>query len=158
MLLLALLVQAILVIFISGILYGFSDFIMKALNNLSPKSAVAAMQNINVTVYRSVFMVVFILLVPVSVATAAWSVASVGWVDSIFVVAGAFLYILGVFMVTGTGNVPLNESLKRVDAAGDESDATWKRYYTRWTRLNTLRCICGVLAGISWILAVYANM
>lgn len=158
LLLTALLTQAILVIFISGILYGFSDFIMKALNKLSSKNAVAAMQNVNVAVYRSVFMVVFMSLVPIAVATAIWSVAALGWESSVFVVAGALLYILGMFMVTGMGNVPLNEALKRIDANHQEAEVAWKMYYARWTRLNTLRCVFGVFAGMSWIFAVYVNM
>lgn len=131
---------------------------MKALNNLSPKNAVAAMQNINVGVYRSMFMVVFMSLVPMAIATAIWSVVALGWGSSVFVVAGALLYILGMFMMTGMGNVPLNESLKRIDANHQEAEAAWKTYYTRWTRLNTLRCVFGVLAGVSWIFAVYLNV
>lgn len=131
---------------------------MKALNKLSSKNAVAAMQNVNVAVYRSVFMVVFMSLVPIAVATAIWSVAALGWESSVFVVAGALLYILGMFMVTGMGNVPLNEALKRIDANHQEAEVAWKMYYARWTRLNTLRCVFGVFAGMSWIFAVYVNM
>lgn len=116
------------------------------------------MQNVNVAVYRSVFMVVFMSLVPIAVATAIWSIIALGWESSVFVIAGALLYILGMFMVTGMGNVPLNESLERIDANHQEAGVAWKMYYTRWTRLNTLRCVFGVLAGMSWIFAVYVNM
>jgi len=131
---------------------------MKAFNNLSSKNAVVAMQNINVTVYRSLFMVVFISLVPVSVATAVWSIVTFGWVNSALVVAGTLMYIFGMFMVTGMGNVPLNESLKQVDANRQGADSAWRDYHKRWVRLNTLRCVFGVVAGISWILAVYINL
>lgn len=153
-----LLVQAALTIFISGILYSFSDFIMKAFNTLSSRNAVAAMQGINITVYRSLFMVIFMSLVPISIITAIWSIATLGWTDSLFVVLGTLFYIVGTFIITGLGNVPLNESLKQVDINHQEVSSAWKSYYTRWTRLNTLRCLFGILAGFSYIFAVYLNL
>lgn len=131
---------------------------MKAFNKLSSKNAVAAMQNINVTVYRSIFMVIFMSLVPVSIATAIWSIVTLGWTDSLFVIVGALAYVFGMFMVTGMGNVPLNESLKQVDTNSQAVDSAWREYYKRWTRLNTIRCAFGVVAGICWILAAYLNM
>ncbi len=148
-----LLAQAIMAIFISGILYSFSDFIMRALDDLPPKNAVAAMQNINVSVYRSIFMVVFISLVPLSIAVSIWSIITTGWSGSLFVLVGTLLYVFGMFILTGTGNVPLNESLKQIDASHQEAVGAWKSYYKRWTRLNTLRCIFGVAAGVCWTFA-----
>ncbi len=109
------------------------------------------MQNINVAVYRSIFMVVFISLVPLSIATTIWSIVTVGWSGSLFVGVGTLLYVFGMFIMTGMGNVPLNESLKQVDTSHQEVVGAWKNYYKRWTRLNTLRCIFGIAAGVSWI-------
>jgi uncharacterized membrane protein len=69
--------------------------------------------------------------------------------NSLFVIIGTLFYIFGMFMVTAIGNVPLNESLKRMDANYQETEAAWKTYYTRWKKLNTLRCVFGMLAGVS---------
>lgn len=158
LLLTILLVQTILTIFISGILYSFSDFIMKAFNALPSKNAVAAMQSINTTVYRSIFMVIFISLVPISIITTIWSVVTLGWTHSLFVILGALFYIVGTFIITGVGNVPLNKLLEQVDVSHQEVNSAWKNYYARWTRLNTIRCIFGILAGLSYALAVYLNL
>jgi uncharacterized membrane protein len=145
-------------IFISGLLYGFSDFIMRGLNSLSPKSATEAMQNINVTVYKSLFMFLFILLTIGSLVVAIWSVLMNDWQDSVAVLSGSILYFFGMFLLTGRGNVPLNESLRKTKTSSSSSDAqaVWLNYYKKWTRLNTLRCVFGVLAGICWLMASYA--
>lgn len=153
-----LIIQAILVVFLSGILFAFSDFILKAFNKLPPKHAVAAMQHINVTVYQSVFMAIFVLLVPISIASCAWSVITLGLASSVFAIVGSLFYIVGVCFVTGAGNVPLNESLKKIDANQQDTNTAWRAYYKKWTRLNTLRSIFGILAGASWLLASYANL
>lgn len=116
------------------------------------------MQNVNVAVYRSVFMIVFMSLVPIAAATTIWSITALGWMNSVFVIIGALLYILGMFMVTGMGNVPLNASLKHIDVNHQDTEVAWKTYYTRWTKLNTLCCVFGILTGVSWIIAVYANI
>lgn len=142
-------------IFVSGLLYGFSDFIMRGLNKLSPKSATEAMQNINVTVYRSLFMLLFVLLAIGSVIVAIWSVLAHGWQDSAAVLSGSVLYILGMLLLTGRGNVPLNESLRVASSSSSDIESVWSDYYRKWTRLNTLRCAFGVLAGISWLIASY---
>ncbi len=142
-------------IFVSGILYGFSDFIMRGLNSLSPKSATRAMQSINVTVYKSLFMVMFMILAVGSLIIAIWSVVVYDWQDSAMTILGSALYIFGMFMVTGRGNVPLNEALRNADSSVRDIDAVWSNYYRKWTRLNTLRCIFGVLAGICWLISSY---
>lgn len=153
----ALLFLAISTIFISGILYGFSDFIMRGLNNLSPKNATEAMKSINVTVYKSLFMVLFVLLAIASIVIAAWSILTYGWQESMFTISGSLFYILGMFMVTGRGNVPLNESLHNTDSSSRDIASIWSNYYSKWTRLNTLRCILGVFAGICWLAASYVT-
>lgn len=156
---LILLLQAILVIFISGILYGFSDFIMRGLNKLPANNAIAAMQYINATVYRSLFMVLFAILVATSIVTAVWSVLTQGWSDSLYVLLGSICYVFGMFMITGRGNVPLNESLRKFESTHSaNAESAWRTYYAPWTRLNTVRCVFGVLAGINWIIAAYLSL
>lgn len=128
---------------------------MRSLNNLSSKAATEAMQSINTTVYRSLFMVLFILLAIGSIVVAIWSILAYGLQESLLTLLGSLLYVFGMFMVTGRGNVPLNESLRKVDSSSSDMDRLWSNYYTKWTRFNTLRCVFGVLAGISWAISAY---
>lgn len=147
-------IHALLILFISGILYGFSDFIMRALNKLPAQNAISTMNHINVSVYKSVFMVLFMLLVPVSIAIAIFSIVTIGWSDSITVIVATGLYVFGMFMVTGMGNVPLNEELKNHSLNGNhDSSTTWHHYYVTWTKLNSLRCVLGAASSVGFIIA-----
>ena len=150
----AFLTQGLLVLFISGILYSFSDFIMRALNRLPSKLAIEAMNAINVSVYKSLFMVLFMLLPITSVILTITSVLMYGWGESAFVLSAGVVYIIGMFTVTGRGNVPLNEMLKS-KVFNQNNEETWNRYYVKWTRLNTLRCIFGVVSSLLFVVAAY---
>ena len=154
MLELALFTQGLLILFISGILYGFSDFIMRALNRLPSRLATDAMNAINISVYRSFFIVLFMLLPITSVILAITSVLMNGWSESAFVLSAGVVYIIGMFAVTGRGNVPLNELLKS-KAFNKNDEDIWNKYYVRWTRLNTLRCVLGVISSLLFVIAAY---
>lgn len=140
-------------LFVSGILYGFSDFIMRALNQLGPSHATEAMQRINGTVYRSLFMVLLMVLTLIAILAMIWSLVTYGWAsESRFVLAGSVAYVV-MFGVTGRGNVPLNQSLARTSSTAKNIASVWENYYRSWTRFNTLRSIAGVIAGFCWIIA-----
>ena len=65
--------------------------------------------------------------------------------------AGALSYIVGTFLVTGMGNVPLNNELAAASPDDAAARETWARYLVRWTRLNTARTIASALAlGLFW--------
>ena len=111
------------------------------------------MNSINVSVYTSLFIVLFMLHPISSLFLAVASVIVYGWSDSMIVVLAGAMYIAGMFMVTGKGNVPLNESLKLSASGTGNLDSTWRNYFVRWTRLNTIRCAFGVLSAVMFIVA-----
>lgn len=49
--------------------------------------------------------------------------------------------VIGMFVVTLIGNVPLNNRLDAADPASAEGKAVWSDYLTRWTLLNHLRTV-----------------
>ena len=69
-----------------------------------------------------------------------------------WLLAGAVAYFVGTFLVTGLGNVPLNDQLASVSATDPGSDAVWKHYLARWTLLNTIRTIAAVVAALAFTL------
>lgn len=136
---------------IAGVFFAFSSFIMKALARLPSKEGMAAMQSINVVVLNPVFLGVFmgtavmsLLIFIISIMN--WELPSAAWFLS-----GALLYIVGTFLVTGIGNVPLNNQLAAIAVTDDTAAAIWQHYLERWTRLNTLRTICAVAATVMLI-------
>ena len=133
---------------IGGTLFAFSTFIMAALRRLPDAEGVRAMQRINTTVFTPWFMGTFFgttLLSIAAVVLAFLSEEQSRWAG--IATAGA-IYVLGVFVVTAAGNVPLNNALDRVDADAPETAEFWSGYLRVWTRWNHLRaaaCVASIL-------------
>lgn len=134
---------------IAGVFFAFSNFIMGALERLDAGQGMAAMQSINVVVLNPLFLGIFsgtavVSLVAAGLAVATWGVARAGWF-----IAAALLYCLGTFVLTGVGNVPLNNQLEAMPVSDPEASGLWQRYLDRWPRLNTIRTIASMAAAIA---------
>jgi uncharacterized membrane protein len=71
-----LMIAGLAVALVAGVFLGFSDFIMRGLAQAPASQGAAGMVGLNRTVYRSVFMVLFLGLVPVSGTLASWRFGS----------------------------------------------------------------------------------
>ena len=139
---------------VAGVLFGFSSFIMRALARLPAAQGVRAMQSINVTVTKSLFVLLSVgtaigaVLVPILVA-------ALGPVPGArYLVAGSILYFSGTFMVTVVYHVPRNNARAVVQPAGTEAIAAWPRYVSGWTDWNHVRTAAALAACVSLALAV----
>jgi uncharacterized membrane protein len=134
---------------LGGLYFAFSTFIMRALGELGQAAGAAAMNAINSTILRSLFMPFFFgtTLTSLALAVAAlfrWSEAGAG-----AMLAGGIVYVLGMFGVTMAFNVPLNNALAAVDTAAPEAAQVWARYLRDWTFWNHVRTIaCIAAAGL----------
>jgi len=136
---------------IAGILFAFSNFIMAALERISPSAGMAAMQSINVTVLNPVFFLFFLGAAVLSVVLGIYGVAHWQQSGSVWLVAGAVLYVLGSFVVTAAANVSLNEALAKLDAANAASFTFWTEYIAKWCVWNHVRTIASLLACVAFI-------
>ncbi|KGN39925.1 anthrone oxygenase family protein [Knoellia aerolata] len=68
-------------------------------------------------------------------------------------VAGALLGLAGL-VVTGAGNVPLNDRLAPLVPGAPDTEGEWTAYLTAWTRWNHLRTVAAL--GSSVLLALAA--
>jgi uncharacterized membrane protein len=139
---------------IGGAFFVFSSFIMKALGRLPSAEGIAAMQSINVVVINPTFLGTFMGTAVVSLLAAALAIKGWGTPSAPFFLAGAFLYLVGTFLVTGLGNVPLNNQLTAVSATDPEAISVWKHYLDRWTLLNTIRTVAAVAAALMFALGL----
>lgn len=139
---------------VGGIFFAFSNFVMKALARMPSSEGLLAMQTINITVLNTGFLSVFMGTAIVSAIIAA--AAMTGWdaTSSPYLLGGALAYVLGTWLVTGLGNVPLNNQLAALVPNDAMSDVVWQHYLTRWTRLNTLRTAAAVLAMMLFALGL----
>lgn len=131
---------------IAGVFFAFSSFVMKALAKLPSSEGIEAMQSINVVVLNPSFLGVFMGTTVISVVVAALAVKGWAMPSAPYLLAGALLYVVGTFLVTGLGNVPLNNQLAAVSASDPDAIRVWKHYLDRWTMLNTIRTGAAIAA------------
>jgi uncharacterized membrane protein len=128
----------------AGTYFAFSGFIMRSFSTMDTMGAIAAMNAINVTIQKSLFMALFFgstIIGLLMVVFGFWQWGNPGADRSL---AAGVIYVVGMFAVTVAANVPLNNALARVSSGGEEAARTWGHYLNRWTRWNTLRTIASV--------------
>lgn len=130
-----------------GIFYGFSSFIMPALARVAPEEGIHAMQRINVDVYHWSFMGLFFGIPFACLGIGGYAIFRWDEPWAMYALLGSIVYVVGTFVVTAAGNVPLNEALAAVEAPTAEAAATWSRYLVEWTRWNHVRTAACILAA-----------
>ena len=108
------------------------------------------MQSINVVVLNKSFLGMFLGTAVISMLVAGLAIKGWGAPSSNWLLAGALFYFIGTFLVTGLGNVPLNEQLAAVTATDDDAVTVWEHYLDRWTLLNTVRTVAATAAAFSF--------
>ena len=139
---------------IGGVFFTFSSFIMKALAKVPSAEGIAAMQSINVVVLNPSFLGVFMGTTVICVFVAALAIKGWAMPSAPYFLAGALLYVVGTFFVTGLGNVPLNEQLAAVSASDPKAISIWEDYLDRWTFLNTIRTGAAAAASLMFTLGI----
>ena len=138
---------------LAGVFQSFSDFVMRGLLRAAPAGGIESMQQLNRTVFRSVFLTTFLALVPVSIALAIYAWFALNGPAMGLIIAAAVIYFHFVFIVTAAGNVPMNEKLDKMDPASAEAAAYWSIYGRVWTRWNTLRTFGSIATAGCYLLA-----
>ena len=141
----------------AGVYFAFSGFIMQAFGKIESAQSIAAMNSINETILRSLFMPLFfgsslISVLLIIVAFVQWSEAG----TILILIAGA-VYFVGMFACTVLFNVPLNNSLARLDPNSANAHQVWSHYLKTWTNWNHLRTVSSLVTCILcvWLLSNY---
>jgi uncharacterized membrane protein len=137
---------------IGGVFFAFSSFVMAALARRPAPEGIAAMQAINITVINPLFLGAFLGTALLSLLLPAAAFFTSG--ANAFLIAGSLLYLFGTFGVTIFGNIPHNNRLARLDAAGAEARAYWPDHHRLWTRWNHVRTVAALLAALAFTLAL----
>lgn len=138
---------------LAGVLQSFSDFVMQGLQRAAPAGGIESMQQLNRTVYRSLFLAIFFLLVPATIGFAIFAWFNMTGLEQTLILAAPIIYVPLVFFVTAFGNVPMNERLDKMDHTSAEAAAYWTTYGRVWTRWNTLRTSAAIAVSLSYLLA-----
>lgn len=139
---------------LAGIYFIFSNTVMKALAEMEPAIGITAMQKINKIIINPGFMSLFM-----GAPTLSLYLVYVGWFGEVgdaswWLLSGGLLIIIGNFILTAAGNVPLNNELEAVDPHSGDGKQVWHRYLDRWVLLNSIRSYATATATAVLIVAV----
>jgi uncharacterized membrane protein len=132
----------------SGLLFAFSNFVMKALTQLPAEQGMAAMQKINVAILNPVFLLLFMGTAVLCVVLTIYAVRQTPSRATVLLIAGSMCYLVGTVGVTMIFNVPLNNAL----AASQETDA-WPSYVRSWLAWNHVRTVLTLGAALAFTFA-----
>lgn len=139
---------------ISGVFLAFSDFVMRSLSAASPRSGIEAMQLINRKVYKSIFLVGLLGMAPVAAALAVYAWIAIQGPAQTWFIAGGAIYVIGTFLVTMLGNVPMNQRLDAMATDGAPARDYWTTYARFWTLWNHVRTAASALAAASFLIGL----
>jgi uncharacterized membrane protein len=139
---------------IGGVYFAFSAFIMTSLSRVDHSKGIAVMTAINSDILKSVFMPLFIGTTFASVALTTMATFRWGEPGSVAICWGGTVYVIGMFLVTIVGNVPLNTALAVVSPSGVEAKLIWESYLKNWVFWNSLRMIASLAATALFIGAI----
>ena len=132
---------------VSGTFFAFSTFVMPALDRLAPAQSISAMQSINRVVLNPPFMTAMFGTAVACIGLIVWAARSWDRPEAKWLVAGGALYILGTIVVTMAANVPLNDTLEKVNPAGAAAADQWSDFLGPWTVWNHVRAATGLGAA-----------
>lgn len=127
---------------VTGLLFAFSNFVMRALADLPNDKGMFAMQRVNETILNPVFLILFLGTPALCVLIAFESALQLGSSDRLLLLLGALAYLIGPFGITVLFNVPLNNKLAKAERS--VADVVWPIYQKQWQRWNHLRTCIGV--------------
>ncbi|MCB1123372.1 MAG: DUF1772 domain-containing protein [Verrucomicrobiae bacterium] len=137
---------------VGGIFFAFSTFIMKALARVPSSEGIRTMQSINITVINPAFLGVFL---GTAVLSAVIVLLSLGvWSESLshWFFVGALQYVIGTFLVTVFGNVPLNNRLESI--LPEDGEKLWAHYLSKWTFWNHIRTMAAIVAAFCFTMGL----
>lgn len=140
---------------IAGLFYSYSCSVNIGLGRLNDRDYLSAMQSINRAILNPWFFISFIgtlFMLPFS----AWFIYdSPPSLAFYFFLAATLVYLFGVFGITVTVNVPLNEALDKIDIANatiEEINTQRVLFEKKWNQFNLIRTIFAVLCLVLSIL------
>ena len=138
---------------IAGLLFAFSNFMMRSLAQQTPESGIRTMQAINITIINPLFFLVFLGTALASVILAMTALPRFSSPGVLLLLIGCVIYIVGTFGVTMAFHVPLNDRLAVLDPTTAQAAEFWREYLSSWLQWNHVRTIAAILASLLLILS-----
>jgi uncharacterized membrane protein len=133
---------------IAGLFFTFTVAVNSALARFKDAEFVQAWQAINQDILNPIFLLTFmapVILLPIL------TFLHKGEAGFAPLLMASVVYILGSFVITRGGNIPLNDKLDKFSLTATSSGAISEartQYEKPWYRLNTIRMFMSILATV----------
>ena len=138
---------------VGGVRFGFSTFVMSALDTLEPDRSIRAMQAVNAKAPNPWFMAAMFGTAASSVAVAAIAMTRLDRADARWTLVGAAAYLASVG-ITVAFHVPRNDRLAQVVPTAGDAARIWRDYSSTWTAGNHVRTALAVGAAACFTVAL----
>jgi uncharacterized membrane protein len=144
---------------IAGFLFAFAVVVMPGLRRLDDGAFIRAFQVIDRVIQNNqpLFLFMWVGSVLALLTAAVLGMWMLSGLDRLLIIFATLVYLVGVQLPTATINVPLNNTLQKVNpAAMDETTRKHAReaFESRWNRWNAVRTVCASLASVLLVLLI----
>lgn len=138
----------------AGIIFAFSNFLMKAFGKLPPAQGIAAFQSVNTAIINPLFLLLFVGTGLLGVVLAILAVVRWSQPGSAFLLIGGLIYLIGVIVETRVIHLPRNDALDAVDSASPQATTLWADMLSTWVAWNHVRTVAALAAATSFVIAL----
>lgn len=140
---------------VGGVLFGFSSFVMTALDRLPGNQAIEAMQSIDRHAPSPAFMTAMFGTAGIATVLGVEGVQRLDEPGGPFLALGAGAYLASL-LVTIAYHVPRNARLARLATPVPDAASVWRAHSRTWTRANHVRTALTVTAAALFAVAARA--
>lgn len=153
---LSLIITALLCGLTAGLVFGFSVVIMPGIKNLNDGEFIRSFQKIDAIIQNSqpLFMLVWVGSVLSAIASLILGVQILTGIELVLLITASTIYFLGVQLPTATINVPLNNTLQKVQTEvlnDDELESARNAFEDRWNLWNSIRTVFAIISVIMFL-------
>ena len=138
----------------AGLVFAFASVVMPGIGKLGDRDFIRSFQLIDGVIQagQPVFGLVWMGSVVVLLLSAVMGGLQLDGIERAFVIVSALVYVLGVQVPTFRINVPLNNTLQRLDVDAMDKDAlasARRAFENRWVRWNSIRTVVASLVSVA---------
>ncbi|MAD50170.1 MAG: DUF1772 domain-containing protein [Flavobacteriales bacterium] len=142
----------------AGIFFTWTNAVKPGIGTLDDMTYMKAFQAMNRLILNPLFYIVFILpVLTISISTYMSFGSTKLYVFELFLLS-TLLYVLGVFLITILGNIPLNELLENTDlekiSLTELSDLRGK-IENKWNNFNLIRTVSSFISFLLLVICLF---
>ena len=142
----------------AGIFFNWTNAVKPGIGTLDDMTYMKAFQAMNRLILNPLFYIVFILpVLTISISTYMSFGSTKLYVFELFLLS-TLLYVLGVFLITILGNIPLNDLLENTDlekiSLTELSDLRGK-IENKWNNFNLIRTVSSFISFLLLVICLF---